>query len=172
VLSVDEIGPISLKPHGGKGWFRKGLPGRIPSTYHRHEGTRYENACLNVFHQRLSVRLEEHKGSRIWLRWLKYQRSRYPPEQRAYIIQDGLSAHWTPEIRAWARSSKTTLVPSATNASWMNPVECHAGHLQTAAMDGSDYRRWWEVEEVFKRAAALMNRENRASGKAFRSTRH
>ena len=33
VLSMDEIGPISLKPHGGKGWFRKGLPGRIPATY-------------------------------------------------------------------------------------------------------------------------------------------
>jgi hypothetical protein len=37
---------------------------------------------------------------------------------------------------------------------------------------GSDYRRWWEVEEAFKRAAALMNRENQASGKEFRSTRH
>jgi transposase len=33
VLSMDEIGPISLKPHGGKGWFRKGLPERIPATY-------------------------------------------------------------------------------------------------------------------------------------------
>jgi hypothetical protein len=171
VLSVDEIGPISLKPHGGKGWFRKGLPGRIPATYTRDQGARYEYACLNVFHQQLSVRLVEHKGRRYWLNWLKYQRAKYPADQRVYIIQDGLSLHWTPEIRAWARASHTTLVPSATNASWMNPVECHAGHLQTAAMAGSDYQRWWEVEEAFKRAAALMNRENRSSGKEFRSTR-
>ena len=40
VLSLDEIGPISLKPAGGKGWFPKGLPGRIPATYVRHDGTR------------------------------------------------------------------------------------------------------------------------------------
>ncbi len=45
-LSMDEIGPISLKPHGGKGWFRKGLPGRIPATYKKQDGTRYEYACL------------------------------------------------------------------------------------------------------------------------------
>ena len=56
------MGPISLKPHGGKGWFRKGLPGRIPATYKKQNGTRYEYACLNVFHQTLSVRQEEHKG--------------------------------------------------------------------------------------------------------------
>jgi transposase len=172
VLSLDEIGPISLMPYGGKGWFPKGLPGRIPATYSRDKGTRYEYACLNVFHQTLSVRQEEHKGGRIWLRWLKYQRAKYPPTQRVYMIQDGLSAHWTPDVRTWAKGSKVTLVPSATNASWMNPVECHAGHLQTAAMAGSDWESWDEVNAAFRRAASLMTRENRASGKEFRSTRH
>jgi transposase len=96
VLSVDEIGPISLKPHGGQGWFPQGRPGRIPATYTRDKGTRYEYACLNVFHQQMSVRLVEHKGRRYWLNWLKYQRSKYPPEQRVCIIQDGLSLHWAP----------------------------------------------------------------------------
>ncbi len=38
VLSMDEIGPISLKPHGGKGGFRKGLPGRIPATTRNRTG--------------------------------------------------------------------------------------------------------------------------------------
>jgi transposase len=171
VLSLDEIGPISLQPHGGKGWFRKGLPGRIPATYTRPHGARYEYACLNVFHQILRVRQEEHKGSGIWLRWLKYQRAKYPPEPRVYMIQDGLSAHWTAEIRAWAKGNRVTLVPSATNASWMNPEECHAGHLQTTAMAGSDWWSWGEVDDAFKRAAALMNRENQASEKEFRGTR-
>jgi hypothetical protein len=172
VLSMDEIGPISLKPHGGKGWFRKGLPGRIPATYRKQKGTRYEYACLNVFHQTLSVRQEEHKGGRIWLRFAKYQRSKYPPHQRVYIIQDGLSAHWTREVREWARTHKVTLVSSATDASWMNPVECHAGPLQVAAMAGSDWWSWGEVGEAFRRAALLITREHRASGKEFRSTQH
>jgi transposase len=122
VLSMDEIGPISLKPHGGKGWFRKGRPGRIPATYKKPNGTRYEYTCLNVFHQTVSVKQEEHKGGRIWLRFMRYQRTKYPPQQRVYIIQDGLSAHWTPAVRGWARENGVTLVASATQASWMNPA--------------------------------------------------
>ena len=170
VLSADEIGPVSLKPRGGKGWFPKGKAGTIPATYRKTEGTRYVYACLNVFHQQISVRQEEHKGGMIWLRFLKYQRAKYPLEQRVYIIQDGLSAHWTPEVRLWAKENRVTLVPSATNASWMNPVECHAHHLQETAMAGSEYRSWEEVNEAFQRAAALINREHKRRGKQFRDT--
>ncbi|MCI4341429.1 MAG: hypothetical protein L3K11_03540 [Thermoplasmata archaeon] len=50
VLSMDEIGPISLQPHGGQGWFRSGHPERIPSTYQRLKGTRYLYLTLNVYH--------------------------------------------------------------------------------------------------------------------------
>jgi hypothetical protein len=39
VPSMDEIGPISLKPHGGKGSFRKGLLGRISATYQKQGGS-------------------------------------------------------------------------------------------------------------------------------------
>ena len=42
-------------------------------------------------------------------------------------MQDGLFAHSTDEIQRWTRESKTELVPTATNASWINPVECHTG---------------------------------------------
>ena len=137
VLSVDEIGPVSLQPRGGKGWFPKGKAGTIPATYTKTEGVRYEYACLNIFHQQLSVRQEQHKGKRIWLRFLKYQRAKYPEDQRVYIIQDGLSAHWTPEVRQWAKENRVTLVPTATNASWMNPVECQALHLQDTGWRGA-----------------------------------
>ena len=170
VLSADEIGPVSLKPHGGKGLFPRKLPERIPSTYTRTKGVRYEYLSLNVFHQTLSVRQEAHKGGRVWLRFLKYQRAKYPARQRVYIIQDGLSAHWTPEVRAWAKASRTTLVPTATNASWMNPCECHALHLERTALAGSNYSDWADVNSAFQRAASLINREHRASGKKFRDT--
>jgi hypothetical protein len=33
VLTMVEIGPISLHPHGRKEWFRSRHPERIPSTY-------------------------------------------------------------------------------------------------------------------------------------------
>ncbi|MCA1812306.1 MAG: IS630 family transposase [Halobacteriales archaeon] len=92
VLSIDEIGPISLKPHGGDGWFREAKPDRVRATYNRKGGTRYEYLCLNVFHQQLSVQQEEHKGGAIWLAFLQAERAKYPSDERIYVIQDGLTS--------------------------------------------------------------------------------
>jgi hypothetical protein len=170
VLSLDEMGPFSLIPHGGRGWFRQTDPGRIPANYHKHEGVRYEYISLNVYHQQLSVKQFECKGGVPWLEFLKDERSKYPIEQRVYMIQDGLYAHWTPDIRRWARSTNTALVPIATNASWMNPVECHTGDLQKLALDGTDYKKWDEVEKSFENAVNYRNAERKARGKTFRDT--
>jgi transposase len=170
VLSIDEIGPISLKPHGGKGWFPEKKPDRVPSTYQRFKGIRYEFMCLNVYHQELSVWQQKKKGGVPWLEFLKLERSKYPMDQDVFVIQDGFSAHWTPYIRAWATKSRTILVPTATNASWMNPVECHAGDIQKLALDGTDYRNWTDVGIAFRRATAYRNHERRSRGKRFRDT--
>ncbi len=75
-------------------------------------------------------------------------------------------------MRDWAKAHHVTLVSSAADASWMNPVECHAGPLQVTAMAGSDWWSWGEVDEAFRRAALLITRENKASKKQFRGTRH
>ncbi|MFN2638250.1 MAG: IS630 family transposase [Gemmatimonadaceae bacterium] len=171
VLSIDEIGPISLKPHGGDGWFREAKPDRVRATYNRKGGTRYEYLCLNVFHQQLSVQQEEHKGGAIWLAFLQAERAKYPSDERIYVIQDGLSAHWTPDVRAWARANRVTLVPTATNASWMNPVECHAGDIQKLALDGSDHANWDIVNQAFQRAVTYRNEERKLRGKTFQDTR-
>jgi transposase len=170
VLSLDEMGPFSLVPHGGRGWFRQNDPGRIPANYHKFGGVRYEYICLNVYHQRLSVRQYEHKGGESWLEFLKKERSSYPLEQRIYIIQDGFSAHWTDDVQFWARRNKVTLVPTATNASWMNPVECHTGDIQKLALDGTDYRDWEDVERSFANAVSYRNTERKTRGKRFRDT--
>lgn len=170
VLSADEIGPMSLMPHGGDGWFERTSPARIPANYHKLEGTRYEYICLNVYHQTLSVRQYEHKGGDPWLDFLKGERSRYPLVQRVYLIQDGLSAHWTDQIREWARRSRVTLVPTATNASWMNPVECHTGDIERLALAGTDYRSWDGVDKAFQDAVCYRNSEREARHKTFRDT--
>lgn len=170
VLSLDEMGPFSLIPHGGRGWFPRNNPGRIPANYCKNEGTRFEYVCLNVYHQILSVKQYEHKGGVPWLEFLKGERSKYPSDQRVYLIQDGLSAHWTDDIESWARRNKVTLVPTATNASWMNPVECHTGDVQKLALDGTDYRRWKDVKKSFEDAVSYRNMERKVRGKKFRDT--
>jgi transposase len=164
VLSADEIGPISLKPHGGEGWFREKHPGRIPSTYRKLKGIRYEYMCVNVFHKQLSFKQEKVKGQFLWLDFLKSERSKYPSMETVYIIQDGLSCHWTPMIRKWAEESNTVLISTPTQASWLNPIECYAGDVQKLALDGSNYQTWQEVRRAFQRAVVYRNRER--SGKA------
>ncbi len=170
VLSLDEMGPFSLIPHGGKGWFEQTAPGRIPANYSKLEGVRYEYIALNVYHQMLSIKQYENKGGVPWLEFLKGERSKYPLDQRIYAIQDGLSAHWTGEIQSWARMNRVTLIPTATNASWMNPVECHTGDIQKLALDGTDYKDWGDVEKSFENAVSYRNLERKARGKRFRDT--
>ena len=156
---MDEIGPISLQPHGGRGWIRAGHPARIPSTYSRWKGTRYLYLTENVYHKQLSGRFYRHKGGVPWLDYLQRERTKYPADHRVYILQDNLSAHWTPAIRRWARANRVTLVASATQASWMNPVECHAGDLQSLVLAGSNFQSWAEIRQEFRRAIAYRNRE-------------
>ena len=170
VLSLDEIGPFSLIPHGGMGWFRQEHPSRIPANYYKFAGVRYEYLCLNVYHQQLSVKQYEHKGKDPWLDFLKNQRSNYPPDEMVYMIQDGLPAHWASDIRSWASSSNTKLVPTATNASWMNPVECHASDIQKLALNGTNHKSWEEVDKAFLNAVKYRNLERKMRGKKFRDT--
>ena len=170
VLSVDEMGPFSLKPYGGKGWFEKTDPDRIPANYHKYKGTRFEYICLDVYHQILAVKQYENKGGVPWLDFLKQERSRYPFRQRVHVIQDGLSAHWTDGIQTWARKTTTTLVSTATNASWMNPVECHTGDIQKLALAGTDYKRWKAVDKAFRSSVDYRNSDRKMRGKKFRDT--
>ena len=43
---------------------------------------------------------------------------------RIYLVNDNLSLHWTPEIRAWAELHNVELVPTPTSASHLNRIEC------------------------------------------------
>ena len=48
-------------------------------------------------------------------------RSAVPQRRRIYWIQDGLSANWTPDFRAFADDHTIELVPTPTYASYLNP---------------------------------------------------
>lgn len=52
VVSVDEMGPISLQPNGGHTWARSGHPDRVPATYKRLGRVRYLMGAYDYFHRR------------------------------------------------------------------------------------------------------------------------
>ena len=168
VLSADEIGPIQLIPHGGEGWIPHKRPGRIPAQYHREFGTVYYFLTLNVFHQRLFGRVYRTKHSANWLEYLKDVRAEYPRDQWINLIWDRASNHWTAAIRQWARANKVRLCPTTTQASHLNPVECHAGDLQKLALAGETYTtlRQWAGRSTRRSAIAMRNDRREGSGSA------
>ena len=159
VVSFDECGPISLKPHAGRGWFAKKRPARQRATYHRTHGVRKLMGAYDVGADRFWGHLEQRRVTgAVTLEFLKDIRRRYPAETTVYIVMDNLSAHWTPAIRRWAIQSNVGLLPTPTNASHLNRIECHFWAYVEFVINGSDYPDW----NAFSKASqAYIRRRNR-----------
>ena len=159
LVSFDECGPISLQPHAGSGWFPAGRPGRQRATYHRHSGTRKLLGAYDVGADRLWGHIESRPVTgAVVLAFLQDIRRRYPAEVTVYIVMDNLSAHWTPDIRQWAVANNVGLLPTPTNASHLNRIECHFWAYAEFVIKGSDYRDW---AEFTKATHAYLRRRNR-----------
>jgi DDE superfamily endonuclease len=83
---------------------------------------------------------------------------RYPVEVTVYIVMDGLSAHWTPDIRRWAHDNNVGLLPTPTNASHLNRIECHFWAFVEFVIKGSDYADWSQFTNA---AQPYIRRRNR-----------
>jgi transposase len=159
LVSFDECGPISLKPHAGSGWFEEKLPARQRATYHRRTGVRKLMGAYDVGADRLWGHLEARRVTgAVVLEFLEDIRRRYPGDTTLYIVMDNLSSHWTPAIRAWALEHNVGLLPTPTNASHLNRIECHFWAYVEFVINGSDYSNWTEFS---KATQAYLRRRNR-----------
>jgi transposase len=139
VVCFDECGPLSLRPWPGSAWAPAGRPWRTRATYHRTGGVRYLLANLDVAADRLWGHLVQHKDGPSVLAALKRIRARYPDQVGIFVVVDNLSAHFTPQIRAWARANRVRLVPVPTYASYLNRIERHFWAYVEFVIRGSDY---------------------------------
>ena len=159
VVSFDECGPISLKPHAGHGWFERNRPGRQRATYNRRHGVRKLMGAYDVGADKLWGHLEGRRVTgEVTLEFLKDIRRRYPAETTIYIVMDNLSAHWTPAIRQWAVDNNVGLLPTPTNASHLNRIECHFWAYVEFVINGSDHPDW---KGFSKASQAYIRRRNR-----------
>jgi len=158
VVSFDECGPISLKPHPGAGWFPTRRPGRQRATYNRNHGVRKLLGAYDVGADRFWGQLEDRRVTgQVTLEFLRDIRSRYPAETTVYIVMDNLSAHWVPAIRRWAVNNNVGLLPTPTNASHLNRIECHFWAYVEFVINSSDYPDW----DTFDKASqAYIDRRN------------
>ena len=142
VISFDEKGPESLCPRHGRGWASRGRPERHRATFNRRQGIRYLVAALDVHADYLRIRLRPRRDGASTLTFMKQIRLAYPSKLRIYWIQDGLSCHWTPEIRTWAAASNVELVPTPTYASFLNRIESTFGAIDEFVCKNADYLDW------------------------------
>src|SRR5215210_7269797 len=142
VISFDQMGPISLRPHAGAGWAPRKRPERQRATFNRRHGTRYVFGAFDVHADRLRVRLRPRRRGSDNLAFMRQLRASYPARKRIYWIQDNLSANWTPDIRAFADANNMELVPTPTYASYLNRVECHFLPISEFVVKNSDYLDW------------------------------
>jgi transposase len=142
VISFDEKGPESLCPHHGRGWARRGRPERHRATYTRRHGIRYLVGALDVHADYLRIRARPRRNGLSTLTFMRQIRLAYPKHVRIYWIQDGLSSHWTPEIRAYADNNNIELVPTPTYASYLNRIESTFGAIDAFVCKNADYLDW------------------------------
>ncbi len=142
VISFDEKGPESLCPKHGRGWARHGRPERHRATYNRRQGIRYLVGALDVHADYLRIRPRPRRNGASTLAFMKQIRFAYPRHIRLYWIQDGLSSHWTPEIRAFAETNNMELVPTPTYASYLNRIEATFGVIDEFVCKNTDYLDW------------------------------
>lgn len=139
VISFDEKGPESLCPRHGRGWAQRGRPERHRATYNRRQGIRYLVGALDVHADYLRIRPRPTRNGRSTLTFMRQIRLAYPRHIRLYWIQDGLSSHWTPEIRAFAETNNMELVPTPTYASYLNRIEATFGAIDEFVCKNTDY---------------------------------
>ena len=78
------------------------------------------------------------KHASVVLTFLKAIRGRYRKARRIYLDLDNLSTHTTDQIRRWCQRNQVFLVFTATNASWMNRLECHLTAAHYFVIKNSD----------------------------------
>ena len=155
VVSFDECGPISHKPHAGSP--QAGPPGRErPTTVAT--GSESCSAPTTWAPTDCGVVSRRRVTAQVVLEFLKDDRRHYPAETTVYIVMDNLSAHWTADIRRWAVDNNVGLLPTPTNASHLNRIECHFWAYVEFVINGSDYPDWTECS---KATQAYIRRRNR-----------
>lgn len=163
VVCLDECGPLSLRPWPGSAWAPRKRPWRMRATYRRPHGVRYLLAGYEVGADRLWGHLVEHKDGPTTLQALKRIRARYPDQVGIFVVLDNLSAHFTPQVRAWARANRVRLVPTPTYASYLNRIECHFWAFVEFVIRGSDYASHDELAQATRGYLRHRNSAHRDS---------
>lgn len=157
-ICFDEFGPLEIRPQPGRSWRPSRNPDRLPATYTRKHGVRHWLAFYDVHANKLWGYTRPRKRSKEVLGVLKRMRRKYPRHERIHMILDNFSPHGTPEVRRWCRHNNVHLIPTPTNASWLNPIECQFTPVKEFVIRNSNYADHRKLDRALRRYADYRNR--------------
>ncbi|MDH6373796.1 hypothetical protein M2444_005639 [Paenibacillus sp. PastF-3] len=141
-ICVDELGPLSLQPYRGKGWFQQRKTSRLRTTYTRPHEVKHLLATLDLKTYKLYGHASKTKKHQDILRFFAVPHRRFPRTERLYIILDNFSPHHHHKVKTWGLfENNVELTFSPTYASWLNRIECHFGPLRKFVLEGSDFAK-------------------------------
>lgn len=103
-----------------------------------------------------------HKKRKRWhevLAFLKSVRKQYPKDRLLYIVLDNMKTHAKKEVVNWCHSNNIKLVFTATNASWMNRIECHFAPAKQFVINNSDYTDHQEIGKAMQDYLRWRNKD-------------
>ena len=160
VLSVDEFGPIEVRPEKGSNWSKEKHPDRVPADYTRDKGTRHLLSAYDLGKDKMYAHMKKHKTNVEFLAFLKYLRNLYPLYVFIYVILDNFSPHTVPRVLEYARANNIDFALTPTNASWLNPIEAHFGPLRKFAISNCNPKSHGEIARNIRRYIAWRNRHH------------
>jgi DDE superfamily endonuclease len=137
----------------------------VPADYNRFGGVRHLLSAYDLAEDKLYAHMKRHKTNVEFLAFLKYLRTLHPPSVLVHVILDNFSPHTVPRVLEYAETNNIELVFTPTNASWLNPIESHFGHLRKFAISNCNPKNHSEIATNVRRYISWRNRHHRLSVK-------
>lgn len=177
-ICIDEFGPLNLQPRHGMCLTQPGVKSveRLRATFHRYGGVRHFLAVYDLETGKLEGQFYDHKRAAEFLKFLKWVRRRFRSSGTLHIVLDNYGTHLNTEVQQWAAKHRMKFYFTPSNASWLNPIECHFAELKKFTLENSDYQSHKEMESVMvsyldwhngKRKLALKNAPKTPRNKAL-----
>jgi transposase len=158
-VSFDEFGPLEIRPQAGQSYCHTDHPKRLPATYTRPHGVQHWLAFYDVHHKKLWGYVRPRKRHQEALEALRLLRKRYPIKQRIHLILDNFSPHRKAKVLRYCRKNNIHLIWTATNASWLNPIECQFTHVKEFVIRGTNYRNHDELKMALNKYVKYRNKQ-------------
>ena len=161
MICFDEFGPIEVRPQAGSSWARQRKPVRHRATYRRLHGVRHYLAAYDVHADKLWMHQKKRKRWNETLAFFKSIRNRYDDGRKIFIVLDNFSPHKKEEVVDYCDDNNITLVFTATNASWMNRIQCHFTPIKHFVINNSEYANHDEIAKALREYVRWRNKKRK-----------